>query len=228
MLDCVTEQSSGVYRWTFKRMLPGLPSIGTPFFGRLVRELQPYGISPAGVFIEAPTSQLADVNLRIFLLEGQRAMLRISLATVELNLDYLSAGDEVRFPALLTSVFDILKELDPDSQRGGSQLTLRAHLSLQSQAPDVFLAEHIRPPANQERLQPGIVHYNVVLDKNSAAALLRIGMTRSLAFENALFVELVAEYDGPPDPAHVFESLGEDAKAAFGLVGLNPRSKEGV
>lgn len=224
MLDCVTEQSFGVYRWTFDRMLPALPTVGTPHFGKLVKELQPYGISPGGVFIEAPTPQLGDVSLRILLLEGQRASLRFSFDLFELAIDYLSEGDDVTFPLILKAVFDVLRELDPESQSGRALLTFRAHLSLQSQEPEAFLSEHIRPPLNQERLIPRIVHYNIALDEGPATSM-RIGITRSLAFEKALFVELVGEYHGPPEPEEAAERFAKDAKTVFELVGLNPKSK---
>lgn len=229
MLECTTEQSWGNYRWTFDRMLPALPGLGTPLFARLVRDLQPYGISPSGIFIEAPTTLLADVNLRIFLLEGQRAQLRISYSFFEFTIDYLSEGDEVSLPRILNAVFHVLQELDADSKLGRAQFTLRAHLSLQSGDRDSFLAEHIKPPANQERLLPDLVYYKVRSGEESGgdmmAAQMRIGVTKSLLFEKALFVELIAEYHGPPEPEEAGERFAQDAKTAFELVGLNPKSK---
>jgi hypothetical protein len=225
MLQCTTEQAWIAYRWTFDKMLPGLPGPGTNAFAALIRELRPHGVTPARILVEAPTASLSDVNLRVFLLEGERAVLRISYSFFELAINYLSEGDDKIFASIVGAVFGALLEFDKDSKQGKSQITVRAHLKLVAADPETFLREHLNWQESQGSLAPDLFYYKVNMSEDSRASAIRIGATKSLHFDQALYVELTADYSIPADADLAGDEFAEDARRALSLIGLSTKSK---
>src|SRR6185295_5779595 len=143
MIDCITEQSFLIFRWTFDRMLPSLPTPGTAAFGVLSKVLNPYGISPAGISLEAPTSWLADVSLRVRLLDSERGDLRLSYGHFEARVNYFSQGDDAKLLNILEGIFSTLREVDTDAMQGHAQIRWNGHLRFKTGDIDSFLRQHL-------------------------------------------------------------------------------------
>src|SRR5205823_5509349 len=108
-------------------MLPSLPGPGTPAFAKLARELHPYGISPAAVSVDAPTSRLGDVTVTILLLNN-RVTLTITSSTIELAVRGLLKGDDPSLIAIGDSAFSAVMELEPTANKGSAQIRMSSHL----------------------------------------------------------------------------------------------------
>ena len=224
MEECTTEQSWLRYTWTFENILNGLPGPGTPAFAALARDLRSYGLSPAGITFDTPGSSLADVSWRITLLEGERALLRICYGFFEIAINYLSDGDDKAFDEILAIVTRALVMLDPDSEKGRGKIFMGAHLTLSASDPETFLGRHLMV-SDQNSLSPDSFYYKLVSTGSSQKESMRIGVTRSLAFDNALYVELTGDYNAEVASNQVGDRFEADAKNIFALLGLEPRSK---
>ena len=224
MGKCTTEQSWLRYTWTFENILNGLPGPGTPAFAALARDLRAYGMSPSGITLDSPSSSLADVSWRITLLEGERAVLRICYGFFEIAINYLSDGDDKAFDEILTVVTRSLAMLDPDSEKGRAKIFMGAHITLSASDPETFLQRHLMV-IGENSLSPDSFYYKLVSPGSTQAESMRIGVTRSLAFDNALYVELTADYNTHVAADQVGERFEADAKNIFALLGLEPRSK---
>jgi hypothetical protein len=225
MLQCTTEQAWIVYRWTFNKILPNLPGPGTKAFAGLVRDLKPFSLVPAGISLDAPTSSLEDVNLRFHLLDSERGVLRFCYGFFEFAISYVSEGDDKAISDIVTAAFRSLLEVDEESKQGRSQVTLRAHVKLAASDPETFLREHLSATQNQEHLVPDYFYYNVSLDESSQASRMRIGVAKSLQFDNALFVEVVGYYTIPADTDLAGDEFANDVKRGLSLLGLDLHSK---
>jgi hypothetical protein len=224
MEQCVTEQAWVRYAWTFENILVGLPGPGTPAFAALARDLRSYGLSPAGISLETPSGSLADVSWNISLLEGDRALVRVYYGFFDISISYVSEGDDKAFAGILTAVTSALSMLDPNSKEGREQCILRAHLTLSSGDPQAFLGNRLIV-IGENSLSPDSFYYRLGPNASTQAESMRIGVTKSLAFDKALFVELTADYNTKVQSDQVGERFAEDANTIFALLGLQTRSK---
>lgn len=224
MIECTTEQSSLTFKWTFNRMMPSLPTPGTTAFATLCRALQPYGISPSGISLQAPTNWLSDVSLRISLLEAERAILQITYGGFEIFINYLSHGDDAVTLEMLKIIFEALIEIDNDAISGNAKIVLNAHLRLDSSNPDAFLHKHLIGGETKDGLAPDLFYYRILLGNDPAPARIRIGVTTSVQFENAIFAELTAEYNDMGPLEQIGDRFEKDCRDAFAKLGLSPKS----
>src|SRR5258705_12633134 len=109
------EQTSLSLKWTFHRMLPSLPGPGTPGFADLCKGLHPYGLLPAAVTVDSPTTRLGDLYIGIVLLDNGRLTLRLSCSGLELFLKELFIGDEEILVQIVDLVFVALSSIDSEA-----------------------------------------------------------------------------------------------------------------
>ncbi|MBI3651209.1 MAG: hypothetical protein HY231_09215 [Acidobacteria bacterium] len=219
MFEFTTEQSSITYRWTYATMLPSLPVPSTPAFAKLCRELKAYGMSPAGVSLEAPTAWLSDANFRILLLE-ERANLRFSFAWFELFVSNVSQGDESAITSILEAVFSAIRELDKDSNLGNAQISWNAHLSLSAIESGKFLTTHLEHGSNEPKLIPDAFAYKLKLENTLENREPRVVVANSAVFENAIFVSFSIVYVSPNEPIQLSEQFSQDTKLMLELLEL--------
>jgi len=224
MIEFRVEQSAVTYRWTFDSILASLPTPGTKAFSTLCRELEPYGISPAGISLESPTSFLSDVIYRIALLDG-RVALRISYSGFEMIVDSLLQGDDELLVKVLDSVFGILGEVDPNASVGKPEVALTSHLTLLTTDVDAFLREQLPQVGAQLNFTPEAFAYGVrpkdAEDKRDA----RLVVMRSERFKNAVFINFLLTYKAPVSAAVARERISDEYERMLTLLDLKPGEK---
>jgi hypothetical protein len=217
MLNYEIQEATIIYRWTFNRMLTYIPGPGTAPFTTLCRRLQPHGISPSEISVDAPSSRLSDVMLAFALL-GNRVLIRINLAWTEIFAKELAPED---IPALFEigdALVTTLKEIDEEVDKGRINITYRAHLTLPPSQVTPFLHKYVT--ANIPDLEPDAFSYKVHLEDAIDVQDSRLVVAKSLLFDNALYIDLVANYiiDGKPlEPGQRFENDLESVLALFEL-----------
>lgn len=143
MREFTVERTSVNFKWTFKRMIPSLPGPGTSAFASLCKGLQPYGLTPSRVTVEAPTARLSDVALGIGLLDN-RVALRITPADFEMFVSELFEGDESNLVDIGNLSFAALLEVDEEAGQGNAELRVSSHLKLAPLENFAVLHEHLR------------------------------------------------------------------------------------
>jgi hypothetical protein len=222
------EEATLIYRWTFNRMLTYIPGPGSAPFNTLCRRLQPHGISPSEISLDAPSSRLSDVILLIVLFGG-RVQIRVNLAWAEVFAKELADED-------VTALFDIgdalvtaLKEADEEVDKGRVNITYRAHSSLPPYQTVPFLHKYLT--ANIPNLVPDAFAYKLHLEDASEVQDSRLVVAKSLLFDNALYIDLSVDYiiEGEPlKPGRRFERDLESALALFELKRVEPTGGEGT
>src|ERR1700730_9376033 len=147
------EQSSLIYRWTFNRMLPGLPGPGTAAFATLCKGLHPYGISPSEIILDATSARLSVVSLAMNLLKG-RLSIRMTFGWAEFSVRNLLDEDVPDLLKIAEAVASTLGEIDDQVGHGTVQIAYRAHLSLSTLRAEEFLNSYLRLDSNRPELVP--------------------------------------------------------------------------
>lgn len=235
MRECTIEQASITYRWVFDKILPLMPGPGTPTFAALCRKLQPYGISPLGITLDAPTSRLGDVILAIALLD-ESATLRLSYGWFELMVRGLSVNADDLESEYSTALINIvnethaaLREVDTDSRLGHAKVNCEAHISLPSLEHEAFLRDHLHPTEDIPDLTPDAFAYTIKGSNVSHIQESRVVITRSVVFPSAFFINLSMDYSALSDTAALAKQLVDDIERTLALLGLKSKndSKEG-
>jgi hypothetical protein len=219
MIEATIEKASITYRWTFERILWVLPGPGTPIFAALSKALHPYGIPPSAIVLEAPTSKLDDVILGISL-SDPRATLRLSYGWFELDVNDLYDEDIPALIKIVELVFAALSEADEDVHRGRATFHHYAHISLSAPDPEAFLAEHLPLSRSVSGLIPDALAYKPTLSGRVDIQEMRAVITKSLAFNNAVFIQFTVEYISSGTPAQSAERFTQDHLHILELLGL--------
>lgn len=219
MRECKVEQSSLTYRCVFDNMLSSLPVPGTQVFATLCRGLRPYGISPSGVVVEAPSSRLGDVTLGISLLDDV-AELRLSYGWFELSIKKLYTEDKASLIKIVELLFITLREVDAEVRQGRVTVRSYAHLSLASLDAEAFLHEHLHASDISPSVIPDAFAYKLRLSGADGTQEAHVVAAKSLQFEKALFVDFAIEYAVPGEPAQTAEQIDKDYREALELLGL--------
>ena len=225
MREYTIEQSSLNCRWTYERMLPSLPNPGSAAFASLCKGLHSYGISPSGVFAEAPSSRLSDVNIGISLIDN-RVILRFTAGWFELNVNNLFDTDEEGLIGIADQVFIALKLIDGDTTNGSMRVRLSSHLKLPPLEASTFLEEHFRLHETIPGLIPDAAAYKVNLQQKTKSQELRMVIAKSLIITDGIFIDLTAEYRGTAAPVQFAEWINSDFKETTELLGLKPKTIE--
>lgn len=219
MREYIVEHTSIESQLTFDRMLPSLPGPGTPAFATLVKALHPFGISPSGVTVDAPSSILGDVVLVISLLE-KRVAVRITAASLELLVSGLIVGDESGLVTIVDSILEALRTVDSEFLPGNVTHRIASHLRLQGTEIDEFLMEHQVPSVAAVGLVADAIAYKVSPREGIHAPEIRFVLAKSVVHKNALFINLNSTYSEVPDTATLAEWMESDFDVTLGLLGL--------
>jgi len=204
-------------------MLPALPGPGSPQFPKLVKDLHSFGILPADVIVDAPTNKLSDLVLMIGLLE-RRVIVRITAELFELNVNSLFEGDDPHLISIAGAVFSALSEIDADSKKGIALIRSTTHLSLNPQDLNQILAEYLS--GRIAGLEPETIVYRVSLPKMAKGEDVRLVFSKSVVFDNSLFVDISTNYRHVDDLTDLAEQANLTFEAALGLLGLREKSAE--
>lgn len=203
-------------------MLPSLPGPGTPAFAKLAKELHPYGITPNDVSVDAPSSRMGDVVLSISLLE-RRMALRITAASLELIVHELIDGDEPKLVSIGDFALKAIKEVEPEVGGLGVKYRISSHLSLTPTSVDTFLQAHQVPSAASQGLVTDAVAYNASEVNSFQSKDMRFVITKSLLFDNALFLDANATYSDAPNVVDIATWAESDFETIMSLLGLAER-----
>ncbi len=220
MIEYSVEHSSVECRWLFKRMLPSLPGPGSPPFAKLVRGLHSHGIDPSGVTVDAPSSRMGDLVLGIVLLE-KRVAVRITASSFELFVSPLYVGDETTLVEIAQLLFNALREIDAEADQAEAKIRTSSHLSLTSANAEMFLGGHLKLSGPDEGLVPDAVAYKVSLGEGIHASGLRVVVSKSIAYKNAIFVEVFADYSEAPASETLAIWVSADFEAIMKLLALS-------
>lgn len=203
-------------------MLPTLPGPGTPAFAKLANELHPYGITPNDVSVDAPSSRMGDVVLSITLLE-RRLVLRITAGFFELIVHELVEGDEPKLVNIGNLALHAIKEIQPEVGGLDVKYRIASHLSLTPTSVLTFLQTHQVPSAVSQGLVTDAVAYNASNVNRFQSKDMRFVITKSLVFDNALFVDANATYSGTSDVSDIAVWAESDFETIMSLLGLKER-----
>lgn len=224
MVEYVVERSSIEAKWTFNRMLPSLPGPGTPPFAKLAKELHPFGLTPDDVSVDAPSSRMGDVVLSIVLLE-RRVALRITAAFLELIVHQLIDGDEPKLISIGNFALHAITAIDPEVGGLNVKYRISSHLSLASTSVDTFLRGHQVPTSSSLGLVTDAVAYNARGVSGFNSKDMRFVITKSLVFDNALFLDANATYPNALNVADVAAWAESDFETIMSLLGLEERTR---
>jgi hypothetical protein len=194
-----------------------LPSPGTSIFVSLYKKLNPYGISTAGVSLDAPTNKLSDIVLNILLLEDQ-VNLRFTYNSVEISHRNIGKEDFEVIDNLYNTVISVLSDVDPHVSSNRLQIVIYSHLSLLSYSAEAFLQDHLKANKNSRTI-PDAFAYQLLLSDSSKIERSRIVVAKSqLAIKNGIFIELNLEYS----PSGLFSPMQilKDYVDALGCLNL--------
>ncbi len=200
-------------------MLPSLPGPGTPAFANLVKGLHAFGIDPSGVTVDAPSSRMGDVVLAIVLLE-KRVAVRITASSFDLYVSSLYVGDEKVLVEIAGLILTALREIDPEANQAEAKIRTSSHLSLTSANIETFLTGDLKLSAPVEDLVPDAIAYKVSLGDDIRASGLRVVVSKSIAYKNAIFVEVFADYSEAPAAEALATWVSADFEAIMKLLAL--------
>lgn len=223
MVDYVIERSTIEAKWIFDRMLPALPGPGTPAFAKLAKELHPYGITPNEVIVDAPSSRMGDVVLSISLLD-RRVGLRITAAFFELIVHELIDGEEPKIINIANAALSAIAEAQPDVGGIGVRYRIASHVGLSPGSVISFLENHQVPSALSKGLITDAIAYNASGISGFQSKDMRFVITKSLVFDNALFLDANATYSATSDVAEIAAWAESDFETIMSLLGLTERS----
>lgn len=200
-------------------MLPFVPGPGTPPFTLIVGALHPFGISPEGITVDAPSSKMGDVVVSIALPE-KRLAIRITAAFLELRINGLFVGDETDLVAIIEPVLDAIRSIDSTALPGTISHRVTSHLELIGTEIENFLGEHQVPQTVAAGLIADAIAYRVKRRENIRASEIRFVLAKSVVSENALFIDMNATYSEIPDISTVATWMNSDFDATLELLGL--------
>ncbi len=175
-----------------------------------------------GVSVDASSSFLADVVLAVALLE-KRVTLRITAASLELLVHELLEGDDASLVDIANLALEAIKEVDSEVDEISVKYRISSHLSLPSTGIDEFLQQHQVPSAAQRGLVTDAVAYNVDKLDEFHSAEVRFVITKSISYDNALFLEVNETYPKVPSVTALASWISSDFEAIMDLLGLSEK-----
>ncbi len=214
------EQASLNVKWTYERIMPALPVIGTEAFGILCKRLSPFGLSAARILFEAPSTKLSDAVMTIILLDG-RLGIKFWISSFEIIVDELYEDDEQNVVDIANVVFDALGKIDEDVTKGRAHIRLMYHLKLAPNENVKILAEHLRGVVENSTLIPEMAIYQANLEGNPALQNARVAIAKSAVYEDAIFMDLNLDYSEFEDVTGFKDKIKSDVSDIFANFDLN-------
>lgn len=220
MREYTVEQSSLSLKWTFQRMLPRLPGPGSDEFAKLCKGLHSYGMTPSKVVIDASSNIMSELTLGIGLLDN-RLRIRITAESIDFMLNELFVDDEEKLVPIADHVFTAVRAVDEDAVYGTANFKTSLHFKLPPGDSAALLREH--QGFQQSGFELDAVIYRISLGTNSLARDFRMAVAKSLAYEDAIFVDTSVNYEGPVTPTELATYMNVDSERALELLGLREK-----
>ncbi len=219
MREFEIEQVSLNVKWNYERIIPSLPVTGTEAFGILCKGLAPFGLLASRILADAPTNKLGDALMTIILLEG-RLGIKFSISSFEIIVDELYEDDEQNVIDIADIIFEALKKIDSDVENGKPNINLRYHLKLSPNENTKILSEHLSLSGNNPNLSPEMAIYQINLEENTILQNSRVAIAKSVAYENAIFLDIHLDYSEIKNTLEFARNVQKDVTEIFSLFGL--------
>ena len=224
MREFEIEQASLNVRWNYGRIMSALPVTGTEAFGVLCKSLAPFGLSASKILLDAPSTKLGDAVMTIILLDG-RLGVKFWISSFEIILDELYENDEQNVVDISNVVFDALSKIDPDVRAGKPNIRLMYHLKLDPTENIKLLSEHFRLSDNTNLL-PEMAIYTLSIEANPLLQNARVAIAKSVAYEDAVFMDLNLEYLQLDNVTNFKETVEADVLKIWENFGLRNLSTQ--
>lgn len=231
MVRSEIEYANVSINWTFNQILPQLPAPGTDAFAFLIRELRPFNISPRQITFESPTHTLGDIALNFLLLEG-RLNSRLTYGALDINAQDVNSEDVINILKIINIIFEALKMIDIAVMSGSANTRLGFHISLQEKTVDDYFAERVSTTLSSERITPEAIAFLLQTDDLTKTIQTRLTVAKSLAYENALFVEINYQAESSVEsfysqnPPAFFDHLSTNYQSIISILELETNNGE--
>ena len=199
-------------------MLPSLPLPGTLAFAKLIAALQPFNVTPQDVTFDAPGNRLADLTLTLALVRRE-ILLRITHEGLEVSIGSLLDEHIPLVPSIADAALVTLREIDAEAAYGMVRLSYLAHLGLPPKAASRVLSGHIQGLPSGEFLPEGF-SYRIRFEGRPDILSMRIVVARSVFFEEALYVDFQADYEGGRGSEEMARTARQDVFEVLGRLQL--------
>lgn len=219
MREFEIEQVSLNVKWNYERIIPSLPTVGTEAFGTLCKKLAPFGLSASRILADAPTNKLGDALMTIILLDG-RLGIKFSISFFEIIVDDLYEDDKQNVIDIANIIFEALKKIDEDVEKGKANIRLMYHLKLSPNENTKILSEHLSLSGNNPNFSPEMAIYQVNLEENTNLQNSRVAIAKSISYENAVFLDVYLDYSRMENTTEFAENVQKDVIEIFNIFGL--------
>ena len=226
MIKSTIEYASATANWAFNQIIPQLPGPGTDAFAFLIKELRPFNLSPRQITLEAPNTTLGDVALTFILLD-RRLSLRLTYGGLEINAqDITSEEDVTNILKIINVTFEALSKIDSEVTNGIATTRLGLHINLQEKIVSDYFAERVSASLANQNLATEAIVFLLQTDEFTKAVQTRLTVAKSVAYENALFIDINYQTESSPEsfysknPSVFFEQLSTNYQNILSILEL--------
>jgi hypothetical protein len=231
MIKSEIEYANVSINWTFNHIIPQLPAPGTDAFAFLIKELRPYDLSPQQITVDAPNTTLGDVVLGFILLD-RKVSLRMTYGGLEINAQDITGKDAENILKIINITFTALSKIDAEVVNGNVGTRVGLHITLQEKTVDDYFAERISVTLANKKITPEAMVFLLQTDELTKSIQTRLTVAKSLAYENALFVDINYQADSTSEsfysqnPSAFFEHLSNNYQNVISILELETIDEE--
>lgn len=218
------QQASLNVKWNYPKLMSALPVTGTEAFAVFCDKLAPFGLDASRILLEAPTTKLGDAVLTIILLEG-RLGIKFWISSFEIIIDELYEDDEQNVVDVANVIFDALGKIGGEVGKGAAHIRLLYHLKLSPNENSKILSEHLRGQIQNARLIPEMAIYQLNIEANATLQKGRIAIAKSVAYEDAVFLDVNLDYSRIEDISTFKDVVTQDIYSIWADLGLKDRTQ---
>jgi hypothetical protein len=165
---------------------------------------------------------MSDVSIGIGLLDN-RLGIRITPESIDFALNELLVDDEEKLIPIADLVLTAVRAVDEDAIYGTANFKTTSHFKLQPGENAELMREH--QGFEESGLDLDAVVYKINLRDDSRAQDFRMAVAKSLAHEDAIFVDTSVNYEGPATPTELATYVNADVERALELLGLREKAE---
>jgi hypothetical protein len=183
-----------------------------------LNELGDVGITVNGIKSDVGDGSLGAYNVNFWLL-GFRALVRVRLERVEIQVNNLTRQDLDQLEGAVIKLIRALSKADPKSVIASYTIDLGLHGSLVGTDPKGHLGRFLRaaPNSSTPLIGCGVVFY---LGADDIATVRSVTADLSGVLPGNLYVRLFSVYSNSVQPSGLRQVIDKDARDALALLGL--------
>ncbi len=185
------------FQMEFTTMLPSLPMPGTTYFSQLVKAFRPFGINPGSIVVNRRSNSLADTTLQVGLL-NRTVNLRFGYGSFNLFASNPPIEEGSKIVPIIERAVVLIRAIDPDGDQGQASFRLGLHMTLMDDTVEDFLSRYINHPKS-EMMKADALSFKLAFDEMSRGTDMKMVLTPSVAYPNALFTEITYSFKNKDD-----------------------------